>query len=28
VDEEEIEPRVRESLRFVEMEGTLEKLPS
>jgi phospholipid/cholesterol/gamma-HCH transport system ATP-binding protein len=28
VDEEEIEPRVRESLRFVEMEETLEKLPS
>jgi phospholipid/cholesterol/gamma-HCH transport system ATP-binding protein len=28
VPEEEIEPRVRESLRFVEMEGTLEKLPS
>jgi len=28
VDEEEIEPRVRESLRFVEMEDTLEKLPS
>jgi phospholipid/cholesterol/gamma-HCH transport system ATP-binding protein len=26
--EEEIEPRVRESLRFVEMEDTLEKLPS
>jgi phospholipid/cholesterol/gamma-HCH transport system ATP-binding protein len=28
VDEEEIEPRVRESLRFVEMEDTMEKLPS
>ncbi len=28
MDEEEIEPRVRESLRFVEMEDTLEKLPS
>jgi phospholipid/cholesterol/gamma-HCH transport system ATP-binding protein len=28
VDEEEIEPRVRESLRFVEMEDTLEKLPA
>ena len=28
VDEEEIEPRVRESLRFVEMEDTLDKLPS
>src|SRR3984957_3282937 len=28
VEEEEIEPRVRESLRFVEMEETLEKLPS
>jgi phospholipid/cholesterol/gamma-HCH transport system ATP-binding protein len=28
VDEDEIEPRVRESLRFVEMEDTLEKLPS
>ena len=28
VNEEEIEPRVRESLRFVEMEDTLEKLPS
>ena len=28
VTEEEIEPRVRESLRFVEMEETLEKLPS
>jgi phospholipid/cholesterol/gamma-HCH transport system ATP-binding protein len=28
VDEEEIEPRVRESLRFVEMEETMEKLPS
>jgi phospholipid/cholesterol/gamma-HCH transport system ATP-binding protein len=28
VDEEEIAPRVRESLRFVEMEDTLEKLPS
>ena len=28
VDEEEIEPRVRESLRFVEMEETLEKFPS
>jgi phospholipid/cholesterol/gamma-HCH transport system ATP-binding protein len=28
VPEEEIEPRVRESLRFVEMEDTLEKLPS
>jgi len=28
VPEEEIEPRVRESLRFVEMENTLEKLPS
>jgi phospholipid/cholesterol/gamma-HCH transport system ATP-binding protein len=27
-NEEEIEPRVRESLRFVEMEDTLEKLPS
>jgi phospholipid/cholesterol/gamma-HCH transport system ATP-binding protein len=26
--EEDIEPRVRESLRFVEMEDTLEKLPS
>lgn len=26
--EEEIEPRVREALRFVEMEDTLEKLPS
>ena len=28
VNEDEIEPRVRESLRFVEMEDTLEKLPS
>src|SRR5258708_40054345 len=28
VDEDEIETRVRESLRFVEMEDTLEKLPS
>jgi phospholipid/cholesterol/gamma-HCH transport system ATP-binding protein len=28
VDEAEIEPRVRESLRFVEMEDTLEKFPS
>jgi phospholipid/cholesterol/gamma-HCH transport system ATP-binding protein len=28
VPEEEIEARVRESLRFVEMEDTLEKLPS
>src|SRR5271170_5829287 len=28
VDEEEIEPRVRESLRFVEMEHTMEDLPS
>jgi len=28
VDEDEIEPRVRESLRFVEMEDTLDKLPS
>jgi phospholipid/cholesterol/gamma-HCH transport system ATP-binding protein len=28
VQEEEIEPRVRESLRFVEMEETLEKFPS
>ena len=28
VKEEEIEPQVRESLRFVEMENTLEKLPS
>jgi phospholipid/cholesterol/gamma-HCH transport system ATP-binding protein len=28
VTEEEIEPRVRESLRFVEMEETMEKLPS
>jgi phospholipid/cholesterol/gamma-HCH transport system ATP-binding protein len=28
VNEEEIEPRVRESLRFVEMEETMEKLPS
>jgi phospholipid/cholesterol/gamma-HCH transport system ATP-binding protein len=28
VAEDEIEPRVRESLRFVEMEDTLEKLPS
>jgi len=28
VSEDEIEPRVRESLRFVEMEDTLEKLPS
>ena len=28
VDEEEIEPRVRESLRFVELEDTLDKLPS
>lgn len=27
VSEEEIEPRVLESLRFVEMEDTLEKLP-
>jgi phospholipid/cholesterol/gamma-HCH transport system ATP-binding protein len=27
-NEEEIEPRVRESLRFVEMEDTLDKLPS
>ena len=27
VEEEEIELRVRESLRFVEMEDTLEKLP-
>jgi phospholipid/cholesterol/gamma-HCH transport system ATP-binding protein len=27
VREEEIEPRVRESLRFVEMEDTLEKFP-
>src|SRR5882757_11137306 len=28
VSEEEIEPRVRESLRFVEMEDTMEKLPA
>src|ERR1700688_1363504 len=28
VNEDEIEPRVRESLRFVEMDDTLEKLPS
>jgi phospholipid/cholesterol/gamma-HCH transport system ATP-binding protein len=28
VDEEEIEPRVRESLRFVEMEQTMESLPA
>jgi len=28
VDEDEIEPRVRESLHFVEMEDTMEKLPS
>jgi phospholipid/cholesterol/gamma-HCH transport system ATP-binding protein len=28
VSEEEVEPRVRESLRFVEMEDTMEKLPS
>src|ERR1039458_7767971 len=28
VDEEEIEQRVRESLRFVEMEDAIEKLPS
>jgi len=28
VDEAEIEPRVRESLRFVEMEDSLEKFPS
>jgi len=28
VSEEEIEPRVQESLRFVEMEDTMEKLPS
>jgi len=28
VKEEDIEPRVRESLRFVEMEDTLEKLPA
>jgi phospholipid/cholesterol/gamma-HCH transport system ATP-binding protein len=28
VSEEEIEPRVRESLRFVELEDTMEKLPS
>jgi phospholipid/cholesterol/gamma-HCH transport system ATP-binding protein len=28
VSEEEIEPRVRESLRFVEMEETMEKLPA
>lgn len=28
VSEEEIEPRVRESLRFVEMEDTMEELPS
>ena len=28
VDEDEIEPRVRESLRFVEMEDTMQKLPS
>jgi phospholipid/cholesterol/gamma-HCH transport system ATP-binding protein len=28
VPEEEIEPRVRESLRFVEMEETMDELPS
>jgi phospholipid/cholesterol/gamma-HCH transport system ATP-binding protein len=28
VNEDDIEPRVRESLRFVEMEDTLEKFPS
>jgi phospholipid/cholesterol/gamma-HCH transport system ATP-binding protein len=28
VSEEEIEPRVHESLRFVELEDTMEKLPS
>ncbi|MGD0908861.1 MAG: ATP-binding cassette domain-containing protein [Candidatus Acidiferrales bacterium] len=28
VSDEEIEPRVRESLRFVEMEDTMESLPS
>ena len=28
VSEEEIEPRVRESLRFVELEDTMEKLPA
>jgi len=28
VNEDEIEPRVRESLHFVEMEETMEKLPS
>jgi len=28
VSEDEIEPRVRESLRFVEMEETMEKLPA
>jgi phospholipid/cholesterol/gamma-HCH transport system ATP-binding protein len=28
VTEEEIEPRVRQSLRFVEMEDTMEELPS
>ena len=28
VNDEEIEPRVRESLRFVEMEETMEKLPA
>src|SRR6202158_3905837 len=28
VKEEDIEPRVRESLRFVEMEDSLEKFPS
>jgi phospholipid/cholesterol/gamma-HCH transport system ATP-binding protein len=28
VDEEEIEQRVRESLRFVELEDTIDKLPS
>jgi phospholipid/cholesterol/gamma-HCH transport system ATP-binding protein len=28
VDDEEIEQRVRESLRFVELEDTLDKLPS
>jgi len=28
VDEKEIEPRVSESLRFVEMENTLDKFPS
>lgn len=28
VDEAEIEPRVRQSLRFVEMEDTLDKFPS